>query len=131
MKLTLKQKQLLVAVAESMEVNFSFTQSFDDCAAEDDFFNIVNEDDIRRAFQGKAVSGIMSALHKKGIFIDDCAWETKWVKVRGCLTLKDIMIPLWRFHNKQTFADVYNIQKGESVNDALNRMREEIQQEAA
>lgn len=131
MKLTLKQKQLLVAVAENLEVNFSYTESFDDCAAEDDFFQIFNEDDMRAVFQGKSVSGIMSSLHKKGIFIDDCVWDTEWVKVRGCLTLKDVKIPLWRFTNKQVFADVYNINKGESVNDALDRMRQEIQQEAA
>ena len=131
MKLTLKQKQLLIAVAESMEVNFSFSEEFETCAAEDDFFNIVNENDIRKAFQGKAVSGIMSALHKKGIFIDDCAWESKWVKVRGCLTLKDIKIPLWRFHDKMTFADVYGIRKGESVYDALDRMKAEVNMEQA
>lgn len=131
MKLTRKQKELLVAVAESMEVNFSFTECFEDCAAEDDFFNIVNENDIRKAFQGKAVSGIMSALSKKGVFMNDCAHETKWMKVRGCWMLKTIEIPLWRFWDKSTFADVYGIKQGESVYDALNRMKEELAKEAA
>ena len=126
MKLTTKQKQLLIAVAESMEVNFSFSNDFHACAAEDDFFNIINEEDLRQAFQGKAVSGIMSALWKKGIFIDDCAYETKWVKVRGCWMLKRIEIPLWRFQDKETFADVYGIRQGESVKNALDRMKEEV-----
>lgn len=130
MKLTTKQKTLLVAVAESMEVNFSFFDNFEDCASDDDFFNIANENDIRKAFQGKAVSGIMSSLQKKGIFYNDVAYETKWVKVRRCLTLKEIEIPLWRFCDKMTFADVYGIRSGESVNDALDRMKQEIREAA-
>lgn len=130
MKLTTKQKTLLVAVAESMEVNFSFFDNFEECASEDDFFNIVNENNLREAYEGKAVSGIMSSLHKKGIFIHDVAYESKWVRVRRCLTLKQIEIPLWRFCDKFTFADVYGIRSGESVNDALDRMKQEIREAA-
>ena len=131
MKLTLKQKQFLVAIADTMEMNFSSFNDFHENAADDDFFNIVNEDDIRRVFNGKSVSGIMSALSKKGIFIEDCAWETKLVKKGRVLELRDIKIPLWRFLNKDVFADDYNIRQGDSLDDALIRMRIEIQQEAA
>lgn len=127
MKLTVKQMETIVGLVQSMECNFSFDKPFDLAACSDDFFNWANEEDIRAGLNGKTVSGRLSSLMKKGILLKDYVYESKWVKVRRTLTLKEIAYPLWTFNSKETFAEVLNIQEGESVNDALDRMKAAIQ----
>lgn len=122
MNLTVKQMETLIALVETMETNFDLDADFE-LAAEDDFFNWANEENIRGAFAGKTVSGRMSSLMKKGILQKDYAYETKWVKVRRCLTLKEIAYPLWTFSSKEMFGKALGIKKGESPRDALNRMK--------
>lgn len=127
MNLTTKQIETLVTLVENMEVNFSFDIPFKAEDVEGDFFNWANEDDIRGAFSGKTVSGRMSSLMKKGILMKDYAYETKWVKVRRVLTLKDIAHPLWCFSSVEKFVEALGIKEGDSVNDALNRLKEKLQ----
>ena len=123
MKLTIKQMETLVGLVENMEVNFSFDEPFEAAASPDDFFNWANEEDIRAGFEGKTVSGRLSSLMKKGILSKEYAYESKWVKIRRTLVLKEIAHPLWHFTSMDVFADALGIQKGESVNNALNRMK--------
>ena len=126
MKLTAKQIQVLVAMVETMETNFSLDLPFHENADEGDFFNWANEDDIRNKFQGKSISGIMSHLIKKGILLKDYSYETKWVKVRRAVVLKQIEHSLYCFASKDLFAEVFGIKEGESARTAMNRLMETV-----
>jgi len=125
MNLTDKQKETLLAMVNTMEVNFSFDVPFEE-VCEDDFFNWANEEDIRGNLQGKTVSGRMSSLMKKGVFETQSVYETKWVKVRKTLVLKEVEYPLWTFTSKEMFGKVFDIQPGETINSALERMKETL-----
>lgn len=126
MKLTKKQIETLVVMVEGMELNFSLFDEFETAACEDDFFNWANEDDIRGMFSGKTVSGRMSSLMKKGILNKEYVYDTCWVRVRRMMVLKQVAQPLWTFRSKEVFAKALGIQKGESVMDALTRLKAAI-----
>ena len=127
MKLTTKEIETLVAITENMDKNFSFDKPFDAERIGWDFFNWADERDIRGAFSGKTVSGRMSSLVKKGILRKNCdTVEQKWVRVRRRLVLKDFVITLWTFPCVNKFVEALGIKEGDSVNDALNRLKEKI-----
>ena len=129
MKLTTKEIETLVAITENMDKNFSFDEPFDAERIGWDFFNWADEKDIRGAFSGKTVSGRMSSLVKKGILRKNCdTVEHRYVEVgkRRRIALKEFVITLWTFPCVNKFVEALGIKEGDSVNDALNRLKERI-----